>query len=522
MNILQDYYRFLERLNQRQSCALASFVGLLVTLALPPFNFWPAFVPAFCTAFWLWQQRQVKQGLYNLFFFQLAYNVSSLYWIAFALGVDIKQFFWLIPLAVLVLPMIMALYTCVLAIIVNNGKSSLPSQWLLFACLWSLGELARGHYLFAGFPWNLVGYGWTALPAMVQNTSLWGIYGLSFVTVLIATLPILMVDARHRKVVVGTFIGVLVLYAGGEWRLHYAHNTYHDDIYLRLVQPCIAQSLTNDRRNIDKNFADYLDLSWRPSAQPLTHILWPEAAVAGFVEYNPYVRSKIATVAPKNGYVLLGSSRAQVNDGKITTLWNGMVVFDAQSTVVAAYNKVHLVPFGEYIPLRSVLPAFIKKVTLGNLDYSSGVGLQTLNVAQTPPFSPLICYEAIFSGQVVALQQPRPQWLLNITNDAWYGDTSGPPQHLAITQVRAIEEGIPLVRVANNGISAIVDPWGRIVQSLALNQRGVIDGLLPKPLQEITVFGRYGNKPFVVFVMVLIIMLILINFFNRAQRNYGK
>ena len=527
MNLISDYRSLLMRLTTKQSYVLAMIAGGLATLSLPPFSFWPALIPAFCTLFWLWleepepqsavhRQQQRRRRVWILFFFQLSYHVTSLYWIAFALGVDIKQFLWLVPLAVLALPALMAFYAFIIARIFNRVIGSIPHQWLLFACIWSLSELLRSYYLFTGFPWNLIGYGWIALTPIIQATAVFGIYGLSFLTILIVTMPVLIADKSYKSLTSIALVALIII-GGGIIRLYTAENSYIENVFLRLVQPSIPQHLKYDSQHREANFSTLLKLSQQPAQQPVTHIIWPEAAAPWIIELYPQPMAMISGIAPENGYVILGTTRAQVNHNKITALWNGMIAIDAHNNVVAHYNKNHLVPFGEYIPMRSLWPQFVKKVTLGMMDYSAGTGLQTLNLTGTPTFSPLICYEAIFPGNVVAEDQLRPKWLLNLTNDAWYGNTSGPPQHLAITRVRAIEEGLPLIRVANNGISAVIDPWGRVLQSLPLNQQGVIDSRLPKSLSKITMFGRYGNKPFFIFLAVLTCMLISTSFMKREH-----
>ena len=161
--------------------------------------------------------------------------------------------------------------------------------------------------------------------------------------------------------------------------------------------------------------------------------------------------------------------------------------------MVATYDKHHLVPFGEYIPLRWILvPLGLEKLTYGAIDFSRGPGAQTLSVDGLPPFSPLICYEVIFPGAVVG-KGLRPAWLLNVTNDAWFGTSTGPYQHFASARFRSVEEGLPLVRAANTGISAVIDPYGRIIAELGLGREGVIDSTLPKPLPGLTPFARFGN-----------------------------
>ena len=177
--------------------------------------------------------------------------------------------------------------------------------------------------------------------------------------------------------------------------------------------------------------------------------------------------------------------------------WNSLIAIDGKARSVAAYDKARLVPFGEYVPLRSVL-AFTQ-VTGGRFDFSRGPGPTTLSVEGLPPFSPLICYEIVFPGRVVGPGE-RPRWLLNVTNDGWFGDSAGPYQHFAAARMRAVEEGLPVVRAANSGISAVIDPYGRVIRRLGLGRAGVVEAGLPVALPEPTVFARFGHLPLSVFL----------------------
>jgi len=188
--------------------------------------------------------------------------------------------------------------------------------------------------------------------------------------------------------------------------------------------------------------------------------------------------------------VITGAPRIAGQVGGRPKFWNSVFVIDPSGGVVATYDKFHLVPFGEYMPLRNYLP--LDAIAAGPIDFSAGPGSRTIDLPGLPPVSPLVCYEAIFPGEVVASGN-RSAWLLNVTNDAWFGRSAGPHQHFAIARTRAVEEGLPLVRAANTGISAVIDPYGSIVARLGLGQRGILDVPLPKALVEPTLYARYGD-----------------------------
>jgi apolipoprotein N-acyltransferase len=286
--------------------------------------------------------------------------------------------------------------------------------------------------------------------------------------------------------------------AGGAWRLAHAPHDVVPNVTLRLVQPSIPETLKNDPQALAQNFQRLLTLSASPGADKITDIIWPEAAAPPLLERFADERQAIAAVIPKGGLLLTGAERAEPLQGwPPLHVWNSLVVLNDAGDIIATYDKAHLVPFGEYMPLRSILP--IDKIVPSIGDFSTGPGPRTLDLRGVPPVSPLICYEAIFPGAVIDAAA-RPQWLLNVTNDAWYGFTSGPFQHLAIARVRAVEEGLPLIRAANNGISAVVDPYGRLVKRLALDSVGVLDSTLPRALSP-TLYEHVRDMAFLVLAL---------------------
>jgi apolipoprotein N-acyltransferase len=340
--------------------------------------------------------------------------------------------------------------------------------------------------------------------AMIQFASLFGVYGLTWVTVLAASAPAAMADgkAAWRGVVVSWLV-LPVIALGGAIRLGDAEIFDVPDVRLRLVQANIAQfhKWRDDLR--EQNLQTHLTMSAAPPAvetdPPPTHIIWPETAVPYLLATEPMIRDRIAQVVPKGGAVMTGAVRAEPQDDGNTQVWNSFHAVDADGVVIATYDKFHLVPFGEYTPLRSVLK--IAKLTEGTTDFSSGPGPQSMAIAGLPLVSPLICYEAIFPGDVVQADV-RPGWLLNVTNDAWYGISSGPYQHFQQARLRAVEEGLPIVRVANTGISGVVDPYGRVRQALGLGESGILDANLPQPIPDPTVYGRWRDWP-VLVVLIL-------------------
>lgn len=439
----------------------------------------------------------------------LGHFTAGLYWISHALMTEAERFAWLVPIAVPAIAALLALFVAVPTLL----SLAFPGGWpriLGFAGLFVLGEMARGVVL-TGFPWNLLGSAWAFGALPVQGAAWVGVHGLSLATVILALLPLVW---SRRAVAVG---GAILAggFAVGLARL-WPEEPPPAPVALRVVQGNIAQShkWRDDLRAA--HFRHYLQLTASvPGPSPdggegQVLVIWPETASPYLLASDATARGFAADALPEGAVLLAGTPRLErLPEGANPPIrvWNSLIGLDGSGEVIALYDKHHLVPFGEYVPLRRVLP--LQTIVPGNLDFSAGPGPRTLRLERlpgVPAFSPLICYEVIFSGKVTAprggkVTAPRggnvtgggerPGWLLNLTNDAWFGVSSGPFQHLAASRLRAVEEGLPLVRAANTGVSAVFDARGRTVAALALNQTGVIAAPLPGALPP-TPFSRGG------------------------------
>lgn len=486
---------------------LAFLLGVLLAGTMPPVDLSPLIFIAFPGLLWLDNGSAGAWASFRLgYVFAFGFFVAGLYWIAEALFVDIARFWWVLPFAVAGIPAVLSLLPAVAlgltALATRRMQLAGVARVCLFAVLLSAAEWVRGHAL-TGLPWNLSGYAWAGgFPgaiALLQTTAWVGIYGLSFLTVLAGSLPALMGTPppmpwsmrRRLAPLIAAAVVLLVPAGAGAIRLALTQTKY-TDIWLRIIQPSIAESLKWNPAAAETNFRLLAQLSSAPAQHPLTAVLWPEAAAPFFLGRDHVHRADIAAVAPPHGYVIAGALRGEPEAGPITRIYNSIEAIDGTGTIRAVYDKAHLVPFGEYMPLRDLLP--FKKLTPGAIDLSPGPGRETVALPGLPPFSPIVCYEAIFPGAVVD-ESDRPQWIFNATNDAWYGRSSGPYQHFAMARTRAIEEGLPLIRVANNGISGVIDPEGRVVARTALDAVGYADVLLPAPRPR-TPFSRVGDWPF--------------------------
>ncbi|WP_200343915.1 apolipoprotein N-acyltransferase, partial [Rhodovibrio sodomensis] len=492
--------------------AVAALLGASTALALPPVYLVPLMVPAVAGLLWLTAgTARVRTAFWVGWAFGLGHFTAGLYWIGIAFFVNAARHAWMMPFAVLGLAAGLAIFKGLMlaglrALPLWDRPGSTAQAWgrvLALAALWTLAEWVRGQIL-TGFPWNLAATVWGFWPAAQQAAALVGAWGLSLLTVLAAGLPALLGWTGSRRAAwtgAGAALAVVMLVVGGGLvRLQAAPAVgadVHDGVRLRLVQPGIPQHLKwrDDLRL--QHLRKHVELTRRPSFDSRTHVIWPETAIPYFLSRRPDLRQLLARAAPTDGALLTGAPRMAKRGGR-RVYHNSLLALGPEGRTLGHYDKVHLVPFGEYVPLREYLP--FPKLTQGSSDFTPGDGHAAMHIDGLPPFSALICYEVIFPREVVK-PGTRPAWLLNVTNDAWFGVSSGPYQHLASARLRAIEQGLPLVRAANTGISVIVDPWGRTLQRLGLQRVGILDGPLPQAIQGGTPYARWGDLPALALVL---------------------
>ncbi len=482
---------------------LVAFVlGALAAVAFPPVSVVVILLPTLSGLVWLIHDTRKPRTAFAVgWAFGLGHFCAGLYWIGNAFLVDATRHAALAAPAVIGLAAVLAIYVGVVCALyrrcVNRPYIRLPNL-MVFASLWTLGEWVRA-WAFTGFPWNLMGSAWIVSDAMLQLGALGGVYLLSLLTVACAILPVLLIcgdPARLRYSRVAVACGILLLLAvwgGGTMRLAGATQDYVPDVQLRLVQPNIAQNLKWQRDLRGAHVVHQMALSLQDGVadKAPTHVIWAETAAPFVVPRNPDIVPLLSRAAPRGGALITGILRGgapQDGEGR-PAIWNSLLAVTSDGRVAASYDKSHLVPFGEYVPFAQYLP--LEKLTAGGGGFSFGTGQQTLEIPGLPPVSPLICYEIIFPGAAIR-RDARPDWILNITNDAWYGNSAGPYQHFAAARLRAVEEGLPVIRVANTGISGVIDAYGRVEQSLPLGQAGILNSGLPSA-GPITPYARYGS-----------------------------
>jgi len=508
---------------------IAFIAGAASVLALPPFNLWPVLFLTFSVAVWLidgsgtsrW--RGTKAAAIAGWFFGFGYFVAGLYWIGHAFLVDAKTFGWLLPVAVTALPAGLAIFTALGFALARLMWQRGAVRILSLAAALAISEWLRGHML-TGFPWNSFGYALTGSLTLAQTLSLIGLWGMTLLAVAIFASPATLADERidtkrpwlPLAISVATLAAMAVF---GAVRLSSHPTEFSDNVRLRIMQPNLPQDEKFNYGARQKIMDHYLSLSSRATnpqqsgLQGVNLLIWPESAFPFFLTRDGDALSQIAKLLPEGTVLLTGAARyaeASPSEPK-PRIYNSVYAIDHDGTILSVYDKVHLVPFGEYLPFQSLLERLgLMQLTKVIGGFKAGDRLRAYDVKGAPSFLPLICYEIIFPGAIVPAKE-RPNWLLNVTNDAWFGISSGPYQHFQQSRARSIEEGLPLVRAANNGISAVVDSLGRVVSHLPLGSEGVLDARLPRPLSP-TMYARFGDS---------IAFTILIGFIVIAFR-YGK
>ncbi|MCB1385852.1 MAG: apolipoprotein N-acyltransferase [Nitratireductor sp.] len=452
--------------------------------------------------------------------FGFGYLLGGLWWIGNALLVEAELFAWALPLAILVLPAGLALFFGLATVIARMLWSEGWGRVMALAFALGATEFLRGTVL-TGFPWNTLGY--TAMPAalLMQSASVVGVYGMTVLAVPIFALPLVTLagPGRGRALKRPPLLLALLLLAAhtgfGAWRL--ATNPEDNDgtIRIRLMQPDIDQREKLTPGNEALVLATYLDVSRQAPAatggeasglNDIDYLIWPESAFPFLLTEEPQALAAIAELLPAGTRLITGALRAEPGAagnprGKV---YNSVFVISDAGEIEEASDKTHLVPFGEYLPFQDLLEAIgLEQLTRVQGGFEPGSQRRVLQAASSRPFLPLICYEVVFSGAIRdnPTAQSAASWIVNLTNDAWFGHTPGPYQHLRQTRVRAVEEGLPIVRAANTGISAIIDPMGRLVAKLPVGMRGTADGRLPAAIST-TFFIRFGTWIFATLLAI--------------------
>jgi apolipoprotein N-acyltransferase len=510
---------------------IALGAGAVSALAMAPYELWPVLALTLPVLVWLIDGAGAGgAGLRAAFtagwWFGFGYFLAGLYWIGMALLVEADQFGWLLPFAVVAIPAGLALFTGLGTLLARLLWTAGPTRIFAFAAAMTIAEWLRGHVL-TGFPWNSFGQALAAVPALAQTASVVGLWGLTLIALVTLASPATLADppeATRRPLLLPVVSAalLLVLAGFGIYRLATTEIASVEGVRLRIMQPNLPQDQKfrpAAKQSVMNLYTSISDRSTGPETRgvrDVTHLIWPESAFPFFLEREADALARIAELLPPGVILITGAARVEETRSQgQPKVFNSIRVVGDDGAILSTYDKLHLVPFGEFLPLQAFLESLgFQQLTRVRGGFTPGALRRSLNIPRLPPASPLICYEVIFPGQALP-EGARPTWLLNVTNDAWFGNTPGPHQHFAQSRLRAIEEGLPLVRAANNGISAVVDPLGRVVRSLPLGTDGVIDSNLPRAIPP-TMYARLGDVP-VLFLVIAFALLAAKS--RRTSRN---
>jgi apolipoprotein N-acyltransferase len=471
--------------------ALVAFLaGALLSLAQPPYDFFAVGFVSFPVLVWLLDGAAASPGESRLkrlrvplligWWFGFGFFLTGLWWTGNALLVEADLFAWALPFAIFGLPALLALFHAFAAALArllwSDGIGRIASLAFAFAA----AEWLRS-FVLTGFPWNAVGQGAMPVPLLMQSVSVVGMDGMNALAVFVFAMPALLAAGRDRRAGAVLVIVLVAAHAGfGVWRL--ANDDAAETLArVRIVQPSILQSQKWDAAERDRIFATYLDLSARPPAEgeePPDLIVWPETAVPFVLSERPDALAALGQLVAPGQTLLVGTVRTEGGVGG--RYYNAVVAINDAGETFDAVDKLRLVPFGEYLPLSDLLSRIgMRQLAQSVSAFSAGAERHAIRTEPGISVLPFICYEIIFP-HIAGHGGVEADLILNITNDAWFGNTPGPYQHFRQAQIRAVEAGRPMVRAANNGISAVVDAKGRVVDAFAVDAVGVLDVAVPR------------------------------------------
>lgn len=520
----------------------AAVAGACGALALAPVDAVPAMAVPMVVAVWLidgsargeraglWarilQPRSMLAAAGAGWWWGFGYFLAGFWWLGAAFLVEPSKDAWAMPFGVIGVPAVLAFFPAVGFALARLLWSARASRVFALAAGLGVSEGLRAH-LFTGFPWNNYGMAFGNSLVLSQAASLIGNGGLTFLVIAICAAPATLADPARRSrslpgqlAPTGLAVGAIVcLIVFGANRLAQDNGETVAGVRLRLVQPDTPQDDRFSYANKDKILADYLELSDRATSPErsgladVTHLIWPELAFPFILARDADALETIGKALPAGTLLITGAARMEAAGAGGRTnprYFNSIEVVGSGGVLLDAYDKVHLVPFGEYLPFDGLL----RKAGLSNFvhipgGFTAGNRHRVLDIPGLPPVAPSICYEAIFSDETLptipAADRLRAGVILNVTNDGWFGRTAGPYQHLAQARLRSVEYGLPMIRDANSGISAVIDPYGRIVASLPLGARNVLDASLPTKLAP----TLYSRRTWLIELLVYILFILL-------------
>lgn len=514
---------------------LAGLGGVAATLAMAPYYLLPLLVIGYGILASLLtslldghgldsEPRPLLRAFLTGWAFGFGYFISGLYWMGFAFLVRAEDFAWMIPIAIPAFAAFLGLFFALpsLLFVIVRKRLNIDGwqQGIALASFISFFEYLRGHIL-TGLPWNLTGQAMTGWIAGAQTVSFYGTYGLGLIILILTCSPAYLMRTNQRPLIGWAYCvaGFAIIYGIGAIMLAASPTRLNEDIVVSIVQPNISQKDKINPALVRQNFDTLINLSasgraGRDAANPAQYLIWPENAVS-WIDEQPGVLNLINDKIAPETIILTGSLRRSFENSGTQKFYNTMGILEADGknrSVTGFYDKHHLVPFGEYLPLKG----FLKAIGLSQLapvedGFTPGQGPQTYSIGPAP-FSPLICYETIFPGAMHP-RNARPEWLVTVTNDAWFGDDAGPKQHLDQARLRTIETGLPMVRAANTGISSVIDANGRTLARVNLYNQGVLDQALPTA-KKAPLYSKLGDT---LYFVMLFLSLGIAAFYRKTR-----
>ncbi len=486
------------------------FFGIFASLGFAPFNIFPLFLFAFAW-FFVKINSSNKIHLKPIFLFFLVFHIANLYWLIYPLTINLKKHFILIPFAITIIPAYFSIQLS-LSMLALRYFYQIYAKVLIFSAVFCVTTYIYGHFSL-GFPWIMPGYIWGYHEIFLQTLSIYGIYGLSFITMLIASLlgtAFIFYNKKDRdncltSIILVTFFMIFLVIFGVD-KLH-SNKTQNTAIKTRVIQCNLSQKEKNDRKSSVEILKKHVSLSL--SDEKIDIIVWPEATIP-FLYHKDLkeLHNLITTPLKKNSFLISGAIRKDLATEKV---YNSAIFINDQGKNTVNYDKIRLVPFGEYVPFRLILPFQGIANEIG--DFDTGIPPRIITIKQLN-IATAICYEAVFSLDFF----PRDKnirkaidLIINLTNDGWFGYTSEPFQHLQIVRARAVEMGTPLIRATNYGISAVFDPYGREISRIDINQSGFIDFYIPKKAPTQTPYSKYGDSIFWIMISIAVSLAILLD-----------
>lgn len=545
--------QFLDQLRVRNKILVSFLLGVFSTLAMPPVALWPILFVTFPLFIWLIdgllfaqspnsetpsKRKKLKQVFLLSWGFGFGYFVVSLYWLGSSFLVEPEKFAWALPFAVTLLPLFLGLFFAIPLALASFFWTKGAERLLLFSLAIFSGDWLRSHIL-TGFPWNLIGHSLTGQLEMMQSVTLFGLYGLSAIAALIFSTPAILFSLQTNESKGVSLVGVsplifsvsvlIGLYGFGAYRLEQAGPTkFLKNIEVVLIQPNISQKDKVDYKKRPNALLKTIELT--ETLPPLDQteaqhrlIIWPETAIPFALNRSSTILKRLDEMLEPGNTLISGAFHVENNqDIKGTNnyqVYNSLFVVNHLGEITNHYDKNHLVPFGEYLPF----PQLFRKIGLKAIadergGFKIGPEPKPVHLEKAPAFLPSICYEAIFPLSEKTITTGA-KWLLNISNDGWFGNTVGPHQHLHQVRLRSVETGLPMIRSVNGGISAIFDGAGRAVEKSSLNKPSVIIVKLPKNI----VLAEYILPNELWSLLILLGFLVLIStekiLTNRSKFN---